>query len=134
MWRVLHHLHICSQDLDFINTEFWEKLPIGQRLHGIFPWLPENGHLLQRTFPELRGVCHDTFFNDGGCHCGQWNVVLVKGVLFCFFSLKCHVFFVAPLCGPLGDWRAQAHALQNVPCKTCSLASSAGAHHAWTSK
>ena len=39
-WRASQRLHLPPQDLDFIFTGLWKKLPIGKRLHAFFPWVP----------------------------------------------------------------------------------------------
>ena len=40
VWRAFHRLCLPPQDLDFIHTGLWKKLPVGQRLHAFFPWVP----------------------------------------------------------------------------------------------
>ena len=39
VWRAFQRLHLPPQDLDFIYTGLWKKLPVGKRLHALFPWV-----------------------------------------------------------------------------------------------
>ena len=40
LWRAFHRLRLPLQDLDFICTGLWKKLPVGKHLRAFFPWVP----------------------------------------------------------------------------------------------
>ena len=62
------------QDLDFIHTGLWKKLPVGQCLHAFFPWVPP-------TCP-FEGSQEDVYHKLNAC---SWLTVPVR-ILQCTFS------------------------------------------------
>ena len=63
------------QELDYIHTGLWKKLPVGQRLHVFFPWVPP-------TCP-FEGSQEDMYHRLKAC---SWLTVPVR-ILQCTFGL-----------------------------------------------
>ena len=85
VWRAFHRLCLPPQDLDFIHTGLWKKLPVGQRLHTFSPWVPP-------TYP-VEGAQEDVYHR---LKAHSWVTVPVR-ILQCTFG----PVFSASGCAPI---------------------------------
>ena len=67
VWRAYHCLKLPPGDLEFIFTSLWKKLAVGERLHQIFPRIPD-------TCP-LCGAVEGMYHGTKAC---AWLMTLVR--------------------------------------------------------